>query len=201
MSIKKISNKLLLCTALILTTQTPLQAADKNEIYAIKGAGVSYCSTFVESMKTRDKYYFVYGGWIEGYLTGLNQQLTDTFDLTPWQTTELMLRVIEPICQQNPEQQFHKVVKAMAGEFSQQKISESGNYIQLEADKNLVFQETVIKRIKNTLVEKGFYKGDDNLSWGEPVIAAVKEFQRSQDLEETGLPDQFTLYKLFYGAN
>jgi len=201
MSIKRTTNKLLLCTVLAFTSVTPAQAADENETYAVKGAGVSYCSTFVESMQSRDKNYFVYGGWIEGYLTGLNQQLANTFDLAPWQTTELMLRIIEPICQQNPKQQFHNVMKAMAGEFSQHKVSQSGNYIQIEADKSLVFQEVIITRIKATLVEKGFYKGDDDFGWGEAVIAAVKDFQRSQGLEETGLPDQLTLYKLFHSAN
>ena len=201
MSIKSTANKLLLSTALIFTSLAPAQAADKNETYAVKGAGVSYCSMFIESMQSRDKNYFVYGGWVEGYLTGLNQQLANTFDLAPWQTTELLLRIIEPICQKNPKQQFHNVVKAMAGELSQHKVSQSGNYIQVEADKNLIFQEAIITRIKAALVEKGFYVGDDNLGWDKPVITAVKDFQRSQELEETGLPDQFTLYKLFYTSN
>lgn len=201
MSIKIISSKLLICSSLIFSTCNSLQAADKNEVYAVKGAGVSYCSTFLESMEARDKNYFIYGGWVEGYLTALNQQLADTFDLAPWQTTELMLKMIEPVCQQNPEQQFHNVVKAMAGQFSEHKITESSNYVQLETNKNLVFQESVIKRIKNALMEKGLYEGDDDLSWGGEVTTAIKEFQHSQDLEETGTPDQVTLYKLFYGKN
>lgn len=201
MLIKSTIKKIFLSTAITLTSLTPAQAADDNKIYAVKGAGVAYCSTFIESMQLRDKNYFVYGGWVEGYLTGLNQQLTNTFDLAPWQTTELMLKMIEPICKQNPKKQFHEVVKAMAGQFSQDKILQSGNYIQVEADKNLVFQDSVITRIKTALVEKGFYEGDDNLGWGEAVITAVKNFQRSQGVEETGLPDQVTLYKLFYGTN
>jgi len=199
MSIKSIT-KLLACSILVASTQGA-QAADKNERYAIKGAGVSFCSTFAESIQARDKNYYIYGGWIEGYLTGLNQQLENTFDLAPWQTTELMLRMVEPICQQNPKQQFHTVVKAMAGQLSENKISEQGNYTQLEADKSLVFQESTVRLIKDTLVGRGFYDGDSDYKWGDGVISAMKKFQRSKGLKETGLPDQLSLYQLFYGTS
>ncbi len=199
MAIRARLNKTLLSLALLASPA--LYAADQNDKFAVKGAGISPCSTFIKAMENKDHTYYMFGGWLDGYITSLNQQLPDTFDITPWQTTELLMKIIESNCQQNPNQQIHSIAKAMVVQLMEQRITVGERYLQLEADKNLILQEGVIRNIKQKLDDKGHYDGDLTVSWDEKEITAMKAFQRTQQLEETGLPNQATLYKLFYGQD
>ena len=184
------------CTSIIFCL--PAQAIDTNNVYAVKGAGLTACARFLESAENKDGSYLVYGGWIEGYISALNQQLDQTFDLAPWQSTPLLLRLVEANCKANENVQFHQVAKAMVGQLVEGKIQVGSSFIMINNDPHFVFQEEVIKRIKIVLRQKGFYQGAIDKTWTQDSMDALKGFQNSKGLPTSGLPDQDTLTQLFY---
>lgn len=189
--------KSLICLSLLIFSVF-VSAADKNEAYAIKGVGTLYCSKFVEAIDEGNQAFLVYGGWVEGYLTALNQQLDSTYDLAPWQSTEFLLRFVEASCRKSPKVQFQLVVKAMVAELAKQKLTTGGQYVLIKGGKGMLFQEEIVRRAKASLAGKGFYKGDSSIvGWSDAVRSAMKAFQKSKNLEQTGLPDQATLLHLF----
>lgn len=173
-------------------------AVDDNDSYAVKGAGTSFCSAFVDTVDSKDRKYLVYGGWIEGYITALNQQLEQTYDLAPWQSTELLLSFMQSSCRANPDVQFHEMAKAMTAELARVKLKQGGRYVLIKGSDNLVLHEEIVRRAKSVLGAKGLYSGDtQKVNWDEDVRAAMKLFQESAKLPASGLPDQASLFWLF----
>jgi hypothetical protein len=191
MNLKKTS--VLLLASLCLPSIS--YATDSNNAYAIKGAGIAKCSKFIEFHQKKSDVYLVFGGWLEGYLTAANQQQPKTFDLAPWQSTQLLLVATESLCKQKPDMQFQEAVQVLIGQLAQQKIAQGGKFITID---QYVFQEEVIKRIKIALKSRGLYSGDvSDSKYDEKLRAAVKQFQKGIKQTETGIPDQGTLYELF----
>ena len=172
-------------------------ATDNNDAYAIKGAGITSCSNFIKSAQNKDKTLYIYGGWIEGYFTASNQHFQDTFDLAPWQTTQLLLKIVESVCTKNPSLKFHQVLNSMAVEMGKQRLNKGGKFVKINDSLNYVLQEEVIARMKHALKAKGYYSGEINGTYGDSIKTAIKRFQKEVGQPETGLPDQGTLYELF----
>jgi peptidoglycan hydrolase-like protein with peptidoglycan-binding domain len=59
-------------------------------------------------------------------------------------------------------------------------------------------QERYIE-IQQALAEKGFFKGEANGAWGADSVAALKDFQRSQNLEPDGKLGSLSLIALGMG--
>lgn len=167
---------------------------DSSNAYAIKGAGIAKCSKFIEFHQKKSDVYLVFGGWLEGYLTATNQQQTDTFDLAPWQSTQLLLLATESLCKQKPDMQFQEAVQVLIGQLAQQRITQGGKFVTIDS---YIYQEEVVKRMKNALKSRGLYSGVGDGQYDDKLKAAVKQFQKGIKQPETGLPDQGTLYELF----
>lgn len=191
MNLKKAS----LCLFISLCLSPVVQGGDSNNSYAIKGAGIAKCSKFIEFQQKKSDIYLVFGGWIEGYLTAINQQQANTFDLAPWQSTQLLLVATESICKQKPEMQFQEAVQILTAQLAQQRIAQGGKFVTID---QYVFQEEVVKRMKEALKARGLYNGNtNNAQYNDKVKSAVKQFQKSIKQPETGLPEQGTLFELF----
>jgi peptidoglycan hydrolase-like protein with peptidoglycan-binding domain len=54
----------------------------------------------------------------------------------------------------------------------------------------------VLQRVQNRLSALGLYQGEREPEFGEKTREAVVAFQRSNNLQPTGLPDQATLWRL-----
>ncbi len=182
---------------LLITCNSPTYSADSASSYAIKGVGIASCSHFIKSAKAQDKLYFIYGGWVDGFVTASNQHLRETFDLTPWQSTGLLLKIAESICAQNPKMQFHQAINKIKVELAKQRLDKGENYVDIANNKKYVYQEEVIRRMKQMLKNKKHYSGPINAEYDENMKIAVKSFQKSIKQSQTGLPDQGTLFELF----
>ena len=193
MSLKK---QLTLACSLFIVT--PVYSADSDGAYAIEGAGIASCTHFLESAKKQDNSYFIFGGWIEGYFSASNQHTSNTFDLSPWQSTPLLLKITESICTQKPDLKFHQVISSIAMDMTNQRLDHGGKFIPIsEGSTNYVFQEEVIVRMKQVLKDKGLYDGNIDGEYDDPTKKAIKQFQKVAGQPETGLPEQGTLYELF----
>ena len=176
-----------------------LPAADKDGKFAALGAGIANCSRFIEARQARSNEYFLFGGWIDGYLSAQNQVQTDTYSLVPWQSVDLLASSLADYCREHPQEPFLRAVTTMAAALRPQRLEIASERIavtvgQLKQD---FFRET-LRRMQERLAARGYFNGEVNGDFGKDSAAALGAFQRDQGINVTGFPDQLTLFRLFY---
>lgn len=177
------------------------RAADSDGQFAIDGIGAVRCDRFVEDAEARNRRLSEYGGWVTGYLTALNRFDGETFDVTPWQGTQFLILALVNYCRQNTEMPFHQAVAFLGQSLKADRLGARSDLVPVEQDgrRMLVYVE-VMRRVQQQLKDNGFAIGAVDGQYGPNTAAALKEFQVTQGLEPTGLPDQVTLNQLFYAA-
>ena len=96
----------ILLLAMIVLSCAPAQGADSADKYALRGAGLTTCKAFVSAFAEKGALAHVYFGWIDGYISGLNELSPTTFDRAPWQSTELLAEVVRRACTKAPDSYF-----------------------------------------------------------------------------------------------
>jgi hypothetical protein len=82
-------------SVILALVSTGSGAADKDGRFAIRGPGLMTCGEYVQAREARSPLYHQFGGWLDGYLTGVNQYRAATYDITTFETTELLALVID----------------------------------------------------------------------------------------------------------
>ena len=176
-----------------------LHAADESGQFAVKGAGIADCSDFLQATRDRTEKLYLYGGWINGYVSALNQTQEETYDLTPWQTTDFLATFIARYCEQNPSESFFKATADMVADLKSQRLRQRAQRVPVAVGefKTHLYAST-IKFMQERLKLQGHFQGPINSTYDPKTQEAVAAFQRGAELEATGFPDQITLLRLFY---
>jgi len=189
---------LALCTGMGLAGSA--QAAAAKGEFGIKGIGASDCATAVREYKAGTPNAMMYGGWLYGYMTALNQSSPDTFDLATWQDLNTLSNFLIEYCAKNPNMSFAQAVFNMTNALKPMRLKTMSQPVRFRKnDKDFVLYGEVISRMGRTLAAKGFYKGNaaDKPVFTEEMSRALAQFQTRNKLPATGEPDQFTLFRLF----
>jgi hypothetical protein len=186
-----------LMLVLSLVAALPAIAADSQTRFALRGVGQATCEQFLKALEARQENVLLAIGWIDGYLSGINQASPQTFDIAPWQNSDALLGVLKHNCEQNREQRFFTVVVYMVNFLKDSRIKEAGKRIVVgEGEQKLAIYESVMKEVQQKLVAKKLLDGTPDGQYGPKTKAALEQFQKSQSLEANGLPDQQTLWRL-----
>ena len=179
----------------------PAFAADPAGSFAVDGIGTWTCQQYIEERGKQSNYYFMFGGWVDGYLTAINAYSPDSYDLTPWETTDLLMALIERNCKERPDEQFVGMVVAMAKKLKETRLAAPSPIIEASANGQSVklYQDTMMK-VQQALVDAGFYSGTVDGQFGPMSQSAIEAFQSARKLQVTGLPDQLTLLALLRPA-
>lgn len=189
---------LIVCAFCLFLLNSFAAAADQNNMFSVKGIGSTTCEQFNHAFKLKNKKLDMYGGWVEGYITALNQASGETFDLSPWQSTDLLVTAIAKYCRKSPEKKFFDIVQSMVVSLQKDRLDAYSSIEEIRRDnKVLLMYQDIIKRTQQTLIKLGFFTGDADGKYGGATEAAVRQFQKSVDLSATGIPDQRTLVLLF----
>ena len=122
-----------------------VHAATDNGRFAIEGAGLATCAAFSQARQARspeDKNasavdsYARFIGWVEGYLTGVNRYLGDTFDIAPWQSPELYGVIIGEHCDKNPNDRLFEVVQKMVITLTNDRLKQPSDMVNLKLKDN-----------------------------------------------------------------
>lgn len=177
-------------------------AADKDNAFAPKGAGMLSCEAFVKIAESKGPDAARMLGWIEGYITAVNQTAADTYDVAPWQPAELLGDVILNHCRKNPKDSVFAVNRALISSLAKDRLTTKSEIIEIkEGDaKGAMYAET-LKRAQVALKDKGVFSGTADGKWGGKTRDALKAFQKKEGIQETGLPDAYTLVRLFQPSN
>ena len=176
------------------------QATSARGEFGVKGIGASDCATAVREYKGGTPNAMMYGGWLYGYLTAVNQATPDTFDLATWQDLNTLTNFVIEYCQKNPRTSFAQAVFNLTAALKPMRLTAASQPVRFtHNNKPFVMYGDVIKRMGEALKHKGYYKGTlpAQPAFTGEMARAVSRFQSSNQLPATGEPDQFTLFKLF----
>lgn len=172
-------------------------AADQNLQFSIRGAGLIKCSTFLEERADQTPAYLMIAGWLDGYITGVNQYASDTYDMTPYQSSEMLMLIVNRHCESNPDDLMFGVANSMLNAFQSNRLKEFSQFRTVRVDSRQTrLYQAVIERIQQQLRSKGFLDQEPSGNWDESTERALADFQTSIEFDATGYPDQSTLWQL-----
>lgn len=189
--------RLLAALALTLSVGRPGMAADAKGNFAIDGAGAQSCEAYLAARSKRNTDYQLYAGWVDGYLTSANQYTKDTYDLTPWQTTPLLLAALAKHCEKNPAESFVVAINGMIQALRDDRLVNKSELVVVQAGgSGALVYKTVLERAQHKLAEKKLYSGPMDGVYTPTLRDALKNFQSTVGIKPSGIPDQPTLLKL-----
>lgn len=185
--------------ATALALSHPLYAADSNGSFAIKGAGLQTCDALATAWDEQTPDLKLYIGWADGYLTGMNQYLTGTFDATPWQTSTTLIGLTRELCRRAEGSALvMKVFNDLVRDFLPARLREESPASAITRGQSaMVLYADTVARVQRRLAGQGFNPGEANGIFDDQTAEALAKFQENKGLEATGLPDQPTLFALF----
>lgn len=188
---------ILLCLAAAGLIQ-PAAAADTAGQFGIRGAGLISCALYEEQRETRSEAYHAIAGWLDGYITGINEYAADTYDTASFESTELLLALLSEHCSRHPETPLFGVIRPLVKSLSEHRLREPSDRVTFTLDgRDLRLYAEVIRRIQRRLSDAEFYSGRIHGVYTDAVRQAMRKYQASIDLQPTGIPDQLTLWRLF----
>lgn len=194
-SVRSLSVALVLCVA--PAVQHSWAASDTGQ-FAVKGIGRDQCSKYLEAREDRVSAYKEYGHYIAGYLTATNRLLTNTVDVTSWESIEIVAAYVANLCRTDPEVRFAEAVEGVLARLMPHRITTDTEIVNVsEDDRSIRLYSTVIIRVKRALMERDHFDGSIDSSFDGATVQALRDFQEKNDIPATGLPDQRTLYLLF----
>lgn len=177
------------------------EAAGAQGRFAIKGIGAQTCAQFGTAFQERSRAAYVFAGWVDGYVSALNRLQDATFDAAPWQSTDIMMALINNHCARNPEARLFEVVQALLRYYSDQRLAEISPPVDaVVGERTVTLYRDVLRLAQSALAQQGLYAGAADGLFGPKTRAAFEAFQEKSNIEKTGLPDQQTLYRLFAPA-
>ena len=172
-------------------------SADAQGQFSIRGVGLITCTIFVQERLAQEEVYLVTAAWLDGYITGLNQATDNTYDVLSFESSELLMSIIDRHCRENPNDTVFAVLNSLFRKIHEDRVPTLSRKLAIEMGENKVLLYTeVIKRVQSALVKRGFYSGKSDGAFSNATSEGVKRFQESENLEPTGFPDQLTLWRL-----
>lgn len=172
-------------------------AADDAGKFAMKGAGFLPCKIYVDEREKRSNVYYLIGGWVEGFLSAHNKYADDTYDVTSFESLELLLSVIQNHCESNPDDRLYLVISSIIAKLNADRLRKESAKVEIkDGERKAVLYRETIRRIQARLTGLGLYKGDVNGLYTDATRSALIAFQSDIDFKTTGFPDQATLWRL-----
>jgi hypothetical protein len=182
--------------AAVFAHAPPASAADTNGAFAIKGVGLAPCVDVARAIEEQSPLFVQMGGWIAGYVSALNQEKEETFDLLSWQDDQTVSAAILGWCRANPQARLFEAAAAMARTLAADRLREASPLLTIEgSDPPLRLYAETLRRAQEALARFGFDPGERG-SFGPGSRAAFRRYQATIGLAQTGLPDRATLYAL-----
>jgi len=174
------------------------RAVDSKGVFAVHGVGAAKCGDVTRSLLTGN--VSVHGelsSWLMGYLSAMDRIQPNTYDVTPVQAPDAVTNMVVALCQKDANAPvetvayvlFHTLAPAaLSAETPEVRVAANGQMTTLRKD-------TLIAVQKYLIAEK-YLQGDADGSFGATTQAALVDFQKKQNLPQTGLPDALTIVRI-----
>jgi len=182
----------------LLVLHQEAMAADTKDQFAVRGVGLIPCQVFEKEREAKSEVYRLTMAWADGYITGLNQQMPDTYDVLAYEGTELVAVVLGEHCKTHPADRVFPVLRSLLQKLHQERVTSYSDKVEVVVgERKGSLYKVVVQRLQQSLQGAGQYKGKITSQFDQATIDAVKAYQRSIKFEPTGFPDQLTLWRLF----
>jgi Putative peptidoglycan binding domain len=184
--------------ALAVAASVPASADNTSKQFAVEGSGRLDCAAFTAARTDKGSAeYQRLIGFVEGYLSAANRYEPNTFDLSPWHNAAAFDLILDKHCSEHPDDIIVSVVQKMVGALRPVRIADFSPLIEVGTGENRAFvYQTILKRAQAALGARGLYRGEEDGVYSPQMRDALRAFQRSANLYETGVPDPATLWTL-----
>lgn len=176
------------------------RASDDRGAYAVRGVGLVTCATFSQARANHGDAYVAVAAWVDGYITGINQYAANTYDVAPFESTELFMQVASQYCRDHPQNRIFPVLLDVFKRLWPDRLTHASAKSPIAgAGHTTKLYVAIIERMQRKLQSGGYYKGPVNGEFSAQTVGALKAFQESIAFKPTGFPDQATLWRLLQG--
>jgi len=173
------------------------RAGDEKGQYAVRGAALINCAMFTQARGGNSETYRVVASWVDGYITAINQNVPRTYDVMSFESTELLMAVLDQHCGKHPRDPVFGVISQLVAKLEVDRITAKSDKVSVSVgNRQVLHYADLIKRVQQSLGASGFYKGAASGQYSTQTADAMKRYQKSVKLEPTGFPDQTTLWRL-----
>jgi hypothetical protein len=183
---------------LAMLWHAPAQAVDTQGRYTVKGAGLATCGRFLELAKKGGREFYMFAGFVHGYLSAANALNKQTYDLVPWQSNKVLINSIAKVCAKHKDRRFGEILRRLVLSLAPQRLTEYSDLLKVPGDGVAPVYREVVFRMQTQLQARGHYTGEPTSQYDEATVAAMKLFQAQAQLPVTGHADQATIQRLFY---
>lgn len=175
------------------------EARDENGQFAVDGVGNRSCAQFLEALEAPEPrtLAIAFAGWADGFISATNALSPNTFDLTPWQSVEVIIAQMKTYCTANPDEIFVNGFGKLVASLNPARLTEQSEIVQVTWQGKAVFvYRSVLEWVRARLLEEGFSPSPDAGIYGGSFVTAIVEYQKANNLPVTGLPDMPTMIAL-----
>ncbi len=133
-----------------------------------------------------------------GYITASNQHLPDTFDLAPWETLDTLTGYLIGYCRANPQASLAQAVFQLTEAMKEGRLTSAATPERVgRGDMQVIIYPDVVRRIQQRLTDARLFSATISGEFDQTTSDALMAWQRANDLEPSGVPDQQTLHAMF----
>lgn len=182
---------------LLGTSGAAVHADDAAQKFAVHGIGATSCRQLIESVKKDKALGPVLASWILGYLTAVNHMTQGTFDASPVIDPQSLADIVFNECVRVPDQPVHAVVAGWINAVVKASVHTASPIIEAKAaGKTMPVRAATLESLQRALAALGRYDGKPDGTFGPKLEAALRAYQHTEKMPETGLPDAATIYRL-----
>lgn len=182
--------------ALVMGASAAL-AADAKGSFALRGIGAQSCQAMTKNLAATPASGNELMSWIAGYLSAVNRGATGTFDSSPILDPATMANMVAQICRENPKYLVETATYNLIVAMAPARLKSDSPMMRLTLGKNatLIRKDTLIA-MQAALVQGHFLNKKPDGVFDVSTQNALKAFQKTQKLSETGIPDPATVLRL-----
>ena len=164
-------------------------AADRSGRFAIRGLGSQDCAAFLASTDKPDD-YARFGSWLLGYVSARNRAELQTYDFIPTERGVDFPNIVAVVCRTRPQANLAAAAESALVAIAPLKQTSSSPLVEIRTpDGNVMIHQEALRKLQQALIDRRLYRGAADGRSNPPFIDALKDFQRSEKLPATGLPN------------
>lgn len=177
-------------------TGNALAADDQNQ-FVLRGFGAQSCADGIAVVKADPARGGELASWLTGYVTALNRHSAGTYDLVPFTDLTPLLQIVVGMCETRPGVSIEAVLNDVLRRTSVARIPKSSPMVEATSGgKTVQVRAATLAALQDKLIQLKLFKGPADGLFSSKTEAALKKYQKSQKVEQTGLPDSGTILRL-----
>jgi len=183
----------------LLLSASPALAGGKSGRFAVEDVGRATCAAFVQAKASKSDAYQRYIGFVEGYVTAANRYEPNTFDLTPWHTSDAYALILEKNCSdtRHAKMNLAMVAQELVAAMRPLRLADYSDMVAVrDGSHKADVYATILKRAQMELARRGLFHAAPDGKFSPETKTALIEFQKTARLDPTGVPDPATLWVL-----